>query len=404
MSTLTRDDGTQFVIHAYRELISLRKKSQVAQKIRKLATQQGQFVHLRRCANEYEAAFSSDPGYLLGESIRNYFPKMHNLLFFEAFNGDNQFLFIVIRDGKVFVDSLLSLEEIKVELLPLIVLNTRFHVMMSGRLPKEMTDFKQGFIPEAIIDAIEYGKESLLPTLPVSESTRLISLHQTLKTQRLEKSAITPVLLATLFAASLVTLSIYVNQHSYTASSVSYQQYQRALTSPSPETLLSVLATVIKNHLFIPNWEITEIIQTPNDYEINLVTDKGQINTLQSIAVRNHEQLRITDQQAVLQSKFVTQNSDRFHSIYPLGDINAQVIDQMQQLFENASAEIHKIIQHHQAREAIMTLKLSEITPQQLINFGRCLSKLPIVLQKTHVAIAKDALLNVQLQLSAWGN
>lgn len=403
MSTLTRDDGTQFVIHAYRELTSLRKKSQVAQKLRKLATQQGQFVHLHRCANEYEAVFSPEPGYLLGESIRNYFPKMQNLLFFEAFNGDNQFLFIVIRDGKVFIDSLLSLEEIKIELLPLTVLNTRFHVMMSGRLPEEMTDFKQGFIPEAIIDAIEYSKEPLLPTLPVSENTRLIPLHQTLKAKRLEKSAITPVLLATLFAVGLVTLSIYVNQRKNATNSVSYQQYQHALVNPSPEALLSVLATVIKNHLFIPNWEITEILQTSNDYEIKLITDKGQISTLQILAARNHEQLRITDQYALLQSKFATQKRDRIYSIYPLDDINAQIIDQMQQLFENSDATIHEIIRRHQTREATMTLTLNEITPQQLINFGKVLSKLPIVLQKTRVAIAKDALLNVQLQLSAWG-
>ena len=116
MSTLVRSDGTQFVMQAYRELLSAKKKSQIIQEIRFLAEQQGQ----------YEAVFSTEPGYWLGESIWHYFNQPKNLIYCEALPDSAQVLTVVIQQGSVYIDSQMLASSLQLELLPLMRCVTQF--------------------------------------------------------------------------------------------------------------------------------------------------------------------------------------------------------------------------------------------------------------------------------------
>ena len=74
MTLLTRGDGTPFVIQAYRELLITHKRSMLLQEIRMLAEQQGQYLRLSKNKDQnIEAVFNNEPGYLLAESIWQYF-------------------------------------------------------------------------------------------------------------------------------------------------------------------------------------------------------------------------------------------------------------------------------------------------------------------------------------------
>ncbi len=406
MPIITREDGVQFVIRAYRERIKADSSTQITQKVREIANQQGQFVHLyKQHACEYEAVFANNSGYLLAESIRHYFPCMDNLLFLETTHDDHQFLFVVIKQGKVFADSLLSAEELKQELMALSALNIRFQIMLSGRLPQTISDFKQGFFPESIIDTLEYIKEPLLPILPASKQVKLIPLALALRSKRFNRySILTGGWIAALSIMMVISIGINVVYHSRRTANPSYPHYRHALASPEASRLLAELATVINGSYFAPDWRVTEISQSPDQYRIKMTSDNGTFSTLKQWSARKGYQLAIDDQGALLRTKTHVPDRAPVTTIDALDSVAAQLIDTLKLLFENPQIRINKVTQHHHAREAQISVAAEAITSEQLLSLSNKLSQMPLVLKKTHVRVTKVPLFNIQLQLSAWGS
>src|SRR5438105_2840630 len=104
MSLLNRHDGVQFVAQAYRERITIAKRSVLVTKIKTLAEQHGQYILLMPAPQQsIEAVFSKESGNLLGETVWNYFDRAPYLIFCERLSKDNnQVLVVVVRNGEVY--------------------------------------------------------------------------------------------------------------------------------------------------------------------------------------------------------------------------------------------------------------------------------------------------------------
>lgn len=411
MSALTRNDGTQFVIQAYRERLTFKKKASLAQKVRNISAQQGQFVRLLKRRNgEYETIFSENPGYLVGESIKNYFPKMKNLLFIEAWPETENFLFVVIRNGHVFIDSLMTREDLSRELLPLTTLNIAFQVILSGRLPDEIINLDSGFLPKKIVDTVEHLREPLLQKLPTPENVRLIPLPLALRNERLDNNTLfTTGAIITLFIAVVASGFIYLKHQQkkpaviVNSQPVAYEQYHRALDSPAPDELLGELVNVIETSWLIPGWRATGISQTPNRYELNVSTIDGSLTQLQHWAEKNHYQLFITSRGALLRRKTDIAKRQYKQPAQSLETIAANLIDETKKIAANPVITVKSVIQHRDARELPLAIDLDEIDPQQLVYLSQILVKMPVTLRKAQLAIRTSALLDSQIQLSVWG-
>src|SRR3990167_990187 len=120
MSTLTRSDGTQFVMQAYRELLTVERHSQLMQTLRQLIDQQGEFiVILKKNQRTVEAVLSKEPGFLFGESIWEFFGKPAHLIYCEFDPTDGEILLVVIQDSVVYLDKKIQPADLRTELLPL---------------------------------------------------------------------------------------------------------------------------------------------------------------------------------------------------------------------------------------------------------------------------------------------
>ncbi|AML47985.1 hypothetical protein AYM02_01155 [Coxiella burnetii] len=187
MPTLVKDDGTPFALQAYREVL-IGDRASVYKRIRLLAERHGHFVHiLKRYTDHYEIAFSPQPGYLLGESIKHYFGWAQNLIFCERLPHRPELLLVVIREGRVYLDSLVLANKVAAKLMPLLSDTQPYQIVTSGEVPiQQSSDEKEVFVPPPyLVDSFEELNEPLFPRLPAISSLQLLPLSLVLKTSEI---------------------------------------------------------------------------------------------------------------------------------------------------------------------------------------------------------------------------
>src|SRR5437868_5376483 len=137
MTLLIRDDGTRFILRAYRERITIAKKSLLRHRIELLAEQHGSYANLSQVnSTELEIALAFETGFLLGDAIWSYFDKAPNLIFCERLPGEDQnLLVIVVRAGSIYLDTQLTDEELAGELLPLLTDHEPFRIIVAPDVP-----------------------------------------------------------------------------------------------------------------------------------------------------------------------------------------------------------------------------------------------------------------------------
>src|SRR3990167_1150336 len=102
MAYITREDGERFVIPSYRDVLSAKKPSLLKKEVLLLSSNYGEYVALqRKNIQQYEAAFSPDPGYLLGETVWHYFKRPIDLIYCEAIPNTNHAILVIVKGGSV---------------------------------------------------------------------------------------------------------------------------------------------------------------------------------------------------------------------------------------------------------------------------------------------------------------
>ena len=67
---------------------------------------------LRKNADQYEVAFSPDPGYLFGESVWHYFKRPLDLVYCEAIPNTSEAILVIVKAGIVYLDGSFPLDSI----------------------------------------------------------------------------------------------------------------------------------------------------------------------------------------------------------------------------------------------------------------------------------------------------
>src|SRR3990167_5154520 len=255
MSTLTRNDGTEFVMQAYRELVTAEKKNLISQRVRMLAEQHGQFVRLfKKSYGEYEVVFSREAGYLLGESVKQYFGQAQNLIFCEALPNTPDVLLVVVRGGSVYLDAIVAPKNIRTELMPLLTEEQAYQVIISGLVPLKQKPANNVFsLPPELVHSFEMLDAPLFPRLPLIRHLHLLSLPLALKAERLNGQ---PISMAIIFLTAIIILGIAywifspkktmpINP-TPTSTTDLYQVYNQALMTPAPHQQLFELSQLVQ--------------------------------------------------------------------------------------------------------------------------------------------------------------
>ncbi len=417
MSILTRNDGTQFVVHTYRELLRNKKKSLLNQQIRHLADQHGQHVQLyKKKHGEYEAVFSRESGYLLGESVKQFFSSSNNLVFCESIANSQKILLIIIKSGSVFLDAIIPKEQLKTELLPLMAEKTAFEIITHGDIPlykkpPETNDEDNDAVifPADITTSFDTLDRPLLPRLKTLNTFKLQPLHNALKSQRLYVNPYRNIIAAG--AVIVCAILFIIAKHSIDTRPVvstvipknPYHDYNQALMTPSPSQQIATILGTITALYTVPGWQIEKAQLQGHQLSLSLTPSNGNIETLIDWAKKNKFSISFQQNVAKLTKALSLQPRPQPAIIFPIEQAFELLADKINTVMEGKNITVNANVVHQATTEKTLNINLHNTSPQELELLSNALSQLPVTTNRITLDIAADTLINGSIQLSIWG-
>ena len=407
MPTLTRNDGVEFVIQAYRELTENGNKAALLQKIRALAEQHGRFVRLFKKENHYfEAVFSNEAGYLLGESVKHYFYQAQNLIFCEALEDLQHVLLVVVRDGEVYLDTIINKQLLRQELRLLISDQYQYQIFTHGDVPL----IDDPILPPEKIISFEKLSDPLLPRLPTLKNLQLLPLPMALKNQHLHGKNQTILYLAISIIALAGGWVLYdIGNHleqqtpSISANVNPYADYNNALESAEPHAQLTEIMQIVELLYTIPGWQMQSLSFNNKHYLVKLKNTNGDTTQLQQWGNFNNFSYQLNDNQPSLTKLALVPSRMPPKTISNENALIAAITTQLGSLLGAEQISIGNALPSGATKQTLITLTIQEGTPKILDIIGQILANQPVMIQSAELE-NKGLTLSGKIQFSIWGN
>lgn len=400
MPILKREDGVNFVLQPYRETLAIRSTSLLRKEIRYLAEQYGENIRLfKRKGDEYEAVFSQESGVLLGETIWHYFKEAPELIYCEVLKTkEPQVLLVIVREGKVYLDTKVSPEALFDEMASLLIeTKGRYVVYAYGDLPDVFT--------HPAVKSLTKLPQALFPILPTNHAFQLWKIDQALDEHGLDIKR-----RSSLIAVTVVCLVIlaglwwYVHmRESETIYLNPYEQYELALQTPDPAGQINALLDGI------------EKVNTLTGWTADTVNYNGQTATMPLHSLGGTASQLMTEVQALKMSVAFASNgaSVTFSTILPKRSVPdriassqqtvALIIDRMMRILPGKSVQINNPAQKQVFTETAVTISFNNISPDVLRLIASNIDDLPVTLVSL-TANRNGGLFSGSLQLNVVGN
>lgn len=395
MAYITREDGERFVIPSYRDVISAKKSSLLKREILLLSQNYGEYVNLhKKNAEQYEVAFSPDSGYLLGETVWNYFKRPQDLIYCEQIPNTTEAILVIVKSGSVYLDGSFPVDSIPEELLVFRTQQNHFDVYIYGDIPISQTPEtgKFAFDP-ASVRSFNVLPEPVFQKLPRVKTFQLQLVDTVLAAQGI---GVFPTKTIALIVGAIFLIWIswsYITTHKKELPTVligvvnPYQVYMDALTSPEPTNEIHNIYLGIKDLFTLPGW-----------VPISLEYSKGRIKTLVRSDGTN---TKLLFSWAAGNAKAVTVQPDGFYlswspsqlmrstprNIYQINEIIGNIVDKLRTVSPNTSLQMSSFVDRRVYTEVTMTINFTGISPDVLDMIGNQLKNLPLVLNKVSISV-----------------
>lgn len=406
MTILTRNDGIEFVMQAYREIIENGNKTALAQKVHVLAEQHGRFVRLfKKEKHYYEAVFSNEAGYLLGESVKHYFYQAQNLIFCEALENEIDLLLVVVRDGEVYLDAIVNKISLRQELRLLISDRYQYQIFTHGAVP--MLD--DPILPPEKIISFENLSDPLLPRLPTLKNLQLVPVELALKTQcnsSTNQSLIYLIISLLALSGGLILYNINTGLQKKQAQSVladPYSQFNTALSSAEPHAQLIELMKTIELLYTIPGWQLQSINFSNNHYSVQLKNNQGDLTQISQWSDFNNFTYTQNNNQPTLTSLSHVPSRLPPKTISNEAALVEAITEPLRALLGAQAISIENTYTSGLAKQTTVTLNITQATPKILDIIGQLLENQPVTIENANFN-NKDLTINGRIQFSIWGN
>ncbi len=398
MATIRRDDGLQFIIRPYRELLESGKTSILKRKIRILSQKYGENVRIfKQDKDRFEAVFSRDSGFLLGETIWIYLNKLRYLIYCEALPEPRQALLVVVRDGIVFLDNKMSFTALIDELISLSIFDEKFDIYTYGDVPLGRSNEHGKFaFTDRNVNSFKVLEEPLLSKLTVYEEAQLQPLKLALTSPCLGKSKFVPIIIA-----AAIIIAIFIACHLYRSTPHialadinlvdlkppvnPYLQYYQALATPQPQQQLIEFALMTRSAYTLPGWKIDNVSYNDNHYTIQLSSTGGSIASVQSWSELNNIDMNLQAEGITLSTASLLKNRSQFTTIYPIQQVLGLLIDDISRIFPSKDVTFSDITNYQRYKETNVTVNFSKIDPGVLILMGQEIDELPVAIDTINI-------------------
>lgn len=411
MPYITREDGERFVIPSYRDVLTVKQKSQLKKDILLLSQSYGEYITMqRKGANAYEVAFSPDTGYLLGESIWHHFKRPMDMIYCEAIPNTTEAILVIVKDGSVYLDGSFPVDSIPEELVIFLTQQNNFEIYIYGEVPiSQVPEAGKFSFEQAAVKSFTVLDKPVFPTLPLLKIYQLQPVDLVLKANAIGVLPTKQIVMALLVVGGLWALYAYL-----TATPVitvqeqealnPYQAYLNILSSPAPDKELNKLVTTLQMFYTLPGWNVSGAKYTRNTLVTMVKSTGGKVEELFAWAKINNMNTDIKQDGIYLTKGLIFANRPAPINIYPVKDVMANFIDNLALVYPGNRLKIGDMKNRGQFKDLTFTILLSGVSTNVIGLIGSQLTNLPFVLQSVSIDADKKNNFSGSITLEVLGS
>jgi hypothetical protein len=399
MAYITREDGIHFVIPSYRDVLTVKQKSQLKKDILLLSQSYGEYITMqKKGVSQYEVAFSPDTGYLLGESIWNYFKRPMDMIYCERIPNSTEAILVVVKGGSVYLDGSFPIENISEELVIFLTQENNFEINVYGDVPISQTpaEGKFSFEPSSVKTFTILDKP-VFPTLPLLKMYQLQLVNSVLKAQGIGVFPVTPVLLVIVLGALGYFGWTYLQKPPPPPPPPEvvnpYLTFNTQLNSPAPEQEIDSFVEGLNTLLTIPGWTATHFDYSSGSISGSLLSQGGKLEDLLLWGKANNVVVIIAPLGITVSMPVnMPPNRPIPTQIYPMKQVIAQFVDKMVRVYPGNVLKLGNFVSKGKYTDVTVTISVDSISPATLVLIGEQTKDLPFVLQGINVDVNNGAL------------
>ena len=412
MSTLIRSDGTVFLIQVYRDFVESGNGKRTRQSLRQLSEQQGRYVRIiPEASGRYEVALDRHVGFLLGESVARHFSSAGNIIYLESMQSTGKSLLVVVRKGRVLLDTLVDFDSVSNELLPFVAENADFTVHYSGFAGTAWFDSIPGVVDVPVLKKLFSSAKclpfSLLDKLPADNDLRLIPCEKAI-----QSSAIAAVSAGYWLAAGLIVVALCVGYWGFSSRVVVeshvtkanlYPAYYQGISSQSGEQVIGHVLDTLSSLSLTPSLDLRRIDFDKNHLTLELDKRPFQMTGLAAWAKAHDFRLKIGANKTLL-TKGIHLSSGLYtdRKIYPINSIYIFLSDNLNKIHPGAELISRGVQAHSHWKTMACDWEVSGITVVDLSWLKKLLRDSPVSCDRISL-VNHDGVMRGRIHLTIWG-
>jgi len=412
MPYITRDDGERFIIPSYRDVITTKKTALLKKEILLLAESYGGFIYLqKKSAQQYEVAFSPEPGTLLGETVWHYFKRPRDLIYCETIPNTTEAILVIVKGGSVYLDGSFSIESIPDELVIFQTQQNNFEIYVYGDVPiSQIPEAGKFTLDASSVKSFAYLEKSAFQVLPILKAFQLQPVDLVLKSQGIGVFPLKKVIIGIVVLGLIWIIYLLVVAHKKELPKVlitavnPYQLYLSSLSTPDPTLEIKKLANTIVMFSSIPGWDPTVFMYNAGNLTVGVISRGMRTNVLFDWAKAHRAIVNVSSAGFSLSSKILVGARVPPNSIYDLKAVVSNLIDRLSYVLPGNALSIGNLTHKGKYNEVVLVITFTEITPTILSLIGDQLNSLPLELTSATVSMTPTYNLSGTINLKALGN
>lgn len=409
MPYITREDGVNFVIPSYRDVLIAKNKGALQKDMTALGQSYGEFATMqRKSPQQYEVAFSTDSGYLLGETVWHHFNRPVDMIYCEAVPNTSEAILVIVKGGSVYLDGSFPVESIPEELVIFLTQQNNFEIFIYGDVPisEKPTEGKFSF-DEASIKSFKVLEQPVFASLPLLKSYQLQLIDALLKEHGIGVFPITKVVTVLGFIGAIVFLIMLVSNHETAEQEVKiepnpYQEYVDAMVSPQPDQVMRLFIEKLELLYSVPGWSISTIKYSGGSVEALMRSEGRSIESLIQWCSEHDATTNVQPVGFIVSTSIKSGTRPKPREIFPAKDILAILLDRLDHVYPGNNVSLEMGQTKGSFSTYIISINISGRSPSGLALIGDQFKGLPLVLEGISLSPV-GGLLQGRITLKAMG-
>ena len=415
MPYITREDGERFIIPSYRDILSSKKKSLLKREILMLSANYGQYITFqKKNVDQFEVAFSNEPGYLLGESVWQCLKRPFDMIYCEAIPNTNDAVLVIVKSGSVYLDGSFPIDSIVDELVIFKTQQNNFAIFIHGDVPisEKPEDGKISFDANQV-HSFTVLEEPIFPTLPGIKVFQLQLVDVVLKANNIGTLPLKPIVALVVIGVLIWLGSSYLSSHNerlptsiISSNTNLYDDYYALVDAPDPGDEIDAVIKKAAQAGTVPGWTAKDMIYTPGrpgNLRVRMVSSAPTMHLLLTWAKSYNYKVDIATDGMFVNIPVYIAPREKSKTITSFQETVASLFDRVSHVTSVSLLQFNAIDTKKAYTTADFTLNINDQSLGSFDLLADLFSKMPMVISKI-VLSEKDGLISGSITFKVVGN